>query len=93
MIIWGLAGAGGQLVANKSASSLPKDRTKYESSWLSKLSPLKKLSDEEYIQMMEEKLLKVEVDIALIDDRIAELRVAGQAKQAKDAEDRRDPTN
>jgi hypothetical protein len=44
------------------------------------LNPLKKLTDEEYIDMMKEKILKVEVDIALIDDRIAELRAAEEAK-------------
>ena len=41
---------------------------------MSKLSPLKKLTDKEYEDYLEEKLLKVETEIALIDDRIAELR-------------------
>ena len=42
--------------------------------WLTTLSPLKKLTDQEYLDMMGEKILRVEADIALIDDRITELR-------------------
>lgn len=42
--------------------------------WLTTLSPLKKLTDQEYLDMMDEKILRVEADIALIDDRITELR-------------------
>lgn len=41
-----------------------------ESKWI----PIRSLSDEQYKQMLNEKLLAVEVEIALIDDRIEELR-------------------
>lgn len=77
--IWGLIGAGAQAVANRSSSEAGEAKAD-GTSWLSKLSPLKKLTDEEYIGMMKEKILKVEVDIALIDDRIAELKAAEAAK-------------
>ena len=40
----------------------------------SKSSPVKVLSDEEYEKIMQEKLLGVEASIALIDERIEELR-------------------
>ncbi|EEP79978.1 conserved hypothetical protein [Uncinocarpus reesii 1704] len=41
-----------------------------ESKWI----PIKSLSDEKYKELLNEKLLGVEVEIALIDDRIKELR-------------------
>ncbi|KJZ74765.1 hypothetical protein HIM_05882 [Hirsutella minnesotensis 3608] len=72
---WGVVGAGGQAIANKIGSN-PKAMTDKLGSMLYKLSPLKKMTDQEYVDMMNEKILKVEVDIALIDDRIAELREA-----------------
>lgn len=37
-------------------------------------SPVRALSDEEYIEMLREKMLKVDVEIAILDDKIAELR-------------------
>lgn len=79
IVIWGLIGAGGQAIANKSSSEAGEAKAD-GTSWLMKLSPLKKLTDEEYIGMMQDKILKVEVDIALIDDRIAELKAAEAAK-------------
>lgn len=83
MVLWGLVGAGGQLVANRMAAkeSKPLDDT---GGW--SWSPLKRLTDEQYIDMMGEKILKVEVDIALIDDRIAELRA--QDAESKGGEGR-----
>lgn len=67
-----LFGAAGQMVAN----SMPaKDTSKPKASWLaSKWSPVTPLSDEQYEKMLEEKILKFEVEIALIDDNIAALR-------------------
>lgn len=81
-MLWGLLGAGGQAIANRSAKQ-DGNAANDGQSWLSKLSPLKKLSDEEYINMMKEKILKVDVDIALIDDRIAELRKAEQQEKER----------
>ena len=49
--------------------------TKVEDSWLrSAWSPLKRLTDEEYLTKMDDKMLGLEADIAIIDDRIAALR-------------------
>ena len=78
MILWGVLGAGGQAIANRSASRAGQSGD--GTGLLSKLNPLKKLSDKEYLDMMNEKILRAEVDIALIDDRIAELRKQGQAE-------------
>jgi hypothetical protein len=40
----------------------------------SEWSPVKSLTNEEYTNLLREKLLRVEVDIAIIDDDIAKLR-------------------
>lgn len=74
MVMWGVLGAGGQLVANGMSNRKPKVKDENDSWFRSKWSPLKKLTDQEYIDMMEEKILRVDADIALIDDRIAELK-------------------
>lgn len=50
--------------------------------WLGgRYSPLKQLSDEEYIHMMDEKILRVDADIALIDELIAELKGQQQRQE------------
>jgi hypothetical protein len=49
------------------------------SSW----SPVKRLSDEDYAKMLEEKLLRVEVDIAIIDDEIAKFKEEQQSNAAE----------
>jgi hypothetical protein len=40
------------------------------SSW----SPVKRLSDDDYAKMLEEKLVRVEADIAILDDEIAKFK-------------------
>ncbi len=40
------------------------------------ISPMKSLSDQEYEGLLREKLLKVDVEIAVLDDQIASLRTA-----------------
>jgi chromosome condensin MukBEF MukE localization factor len=47
----------------------------------SKWSPMQVLSDEDYEKMMQEKLLRVEADIAMVDDKIEALK-----KQAVEGE-------
>ncbi|KAL7945829.1 hypothetical protein V8C42DRAFT_321685 [Trichoderma barbatum] len=76
--MWGVLGAGGQIVANGLSNRKPKVKDENDSWFRSKWSPLKKLTDQEYIDMMEEKILRVDVDIALIDDRIAQLKSTDQ---------------
>ncbi|KAK5997566.1 hypothetical protein PT974_02929 [Cladobotryum mycophilum] len=78
MALWGVLGATGQMVVNNINSREPKVKDENDSWMRSKWSPLRKITDEEYIDMMEEKILRVDVDIALIDDRIAELRAADE---------------
>ncbi|KAJ5990405.1 hypothetical protein N7499_010920 [Penicillium canescens] len=77
-IIFSLLGYCGQSVfnrvdawqmANANNSSKPLVQRMAESKWI----PLRTLSDEEYRGMLGEKLLSVEAEIALLDDKIAEL--------------------
>ncbi|KAL6709203.1 hypothetical protein ACN47E_002019 [Coniothyrium glycines] len=49
----------------------------------SKWSPVSVLSDEEYIKMQEEKLLRVEAEIAIIDEKIAEFKSKASALNAQ----------
>ncbi|KAH7244233.1 uncharacterized protein BKA55DRAFT_79607 [Fusarium redolens] len=80
MLVWTTVGAGGQMIANRMAARKPKVQDENESFW-TRWTPLKKLTDQEYRDMMSEKMLRIDADIALIDDRIAELK-----KQAEDEE-------
>lgn len=66
------------MVANGLSNRKPKVKDEEDSWFRSKWSPLKKLTDQEYIDMMEEKILRVEADIALIDERITELKSIDQ---------------
>ncbi|KAF4307791.1 hypothetical protein GTA08_BOTSDO04380 [Botryosphaeria dothidea] len=59
------------------------DKAADSKSWLRKLadsrfSPVKVLSEDEYEQMLKEKLLKVDVEIALVDESIDKLRQQSQ---------------
>ncbi|TLS31486.1 hypothetical protein PpBr36_03645 [Pyricularia pennisetigena] len=66
-------GAGGQAVSNKLAAREPTPASKRD--WLSaKWSPLTPLTDQEYEHMLQEKILKLDAEIALVDDNIAVLR-------------------
>ena len=44
----------------------------------SPFSPLKKLSNDEYEDLMKERLIRIEAEISLIDDEVATLKVAQQ---------------
>jgi len=82
--MFALFGAAGQAVYNQSMTrSTDSPQTTASSSekltWMnSKWSPVKVLSDTEYEKMLQEKLLRVNVEIALIDDSIKDLRAQEQ---------------
>ncbi|KAH9877809.1 hypothetical protein J1614_003026 [Plenodomus biglobosus] len=59
----------------------------------SKWSPMSVLNDEEYEKMMQEKVLYVEAEIAMIDDRIAEFRKKAAESQGKEAQTSSTGTN
>lgn len=86
-IVFSLLGAGGQLASNVWSRFEPS--TKKTSSWFtSKWSPMTKLSDEQYKEMLEERILRLEADLAILDENRAAL-VAEQESRAKAEEDSR----
>ncbi|KAK3692191.1 hypothetical protein B0T22DRAFT_446651 [Podospora appendiculata] len=76
-VMFSLFGAGGQVVANALRPG-ENDATPWGRILDHKFSPMTRLSDREYENMLEEKLLRVEAEIALVDDHINELRAVGQ---------------
>lgn len=50
-----------------------------------KYSPMKVLSDAEYEAMLREKLLRVDADIALVEEKIARLKVESGMKRGRGA--------
>ena len=53
----------------------------------SKYSPMKVLSDEEYEKILQDKLLRVEAEIAVIDDDINKLKAAGSSDEMERSQD------
>ncbi|KAM0352456.1 hypothetical protein ACHAPU_002123 [Fusarium lateritium] len=74
MLVWSTVGAGGQIIANRMAARKPKVQDENDETFFTRWTPLKKLTDQEYRDMMAEKMLRIDADIALIDDRVVELR-------------------
>lgn len=68
-----LLGTAGQAWLNRrDARRAPPEKT---SSWsLAKLNPMKKLTDQEYEEILEEKILQIDTSIALVDESIAALK-------------------
>jgi hypothetical protein len=54
----------------------------------SKWSPLRELPDDEYENILKEKLLKIETEVALIDDRIENLKKAQGSRPAIEAQNK-----
>lgn len=78
-IMFSLFGAAGQTVYNmadaKKAEAAKLAPENKQRSWLdSKWSPVKVLTDEEYEKMLREKLLRINAQIALVDENIEALR-------------------
>ena len=86
-------GAAGQAMYNIADARSPElsgaERAKdLKDSWLnSKWSPMKVLSDSEYENMLQEKLLKVNAEIALIDENIEALRAQEKETAARNGVD------
>ncbi|KAI2785271.1 hypothetical protein F4815DRAFT_440503 [Daldinia loculata] len=79
ILVFGTAGTAGAYLAQLFKSQ-SKDDSKAKSGWLdSKWSPLKRLSDKEYEEKLEEKILRINAEISIIDDNIAALRASSGA--------------
>lgn len=53
-----------------------------EKSW----TPFKVLSNEEYANMLKEKMLKIEVEISIIDDKIAALKSQQEVENTREVQ-------
>lgn len=91
-IMFALCGAAGQAIYNRAdarptaSESDGKQQKSLQDSWLnSKWSPMKVLTDAEYENMLQEKLLRVNADIALLDERINVLRDQKRVMMSKPA--------
>lgn len=74
-----LFGAGGQKIYNmvddRHSEEVETPEIQKSRSWMdSKWSPVKVLTDEEYERILQEKLLQVNAEIAIIDENIQDLR-------------------
>lgn len=89
-IFYTLFGAVGQALYNRAnASQTAKAAlgTEPKSSWLdSKWSPMKVLSDEDYGNMLRERLLRVNAEIALVDESMEAIRIEEREMEAKRVE-------
>ncbi len=85
--MFSLFGAGGQAILNrwdaKVANAPPKPAN--EVGFWARWSPITQLSDKDYEKILEERLLRVEADIAVVDDHIRELREAESQEKKESA--------
>lgn len=73
--IFGAAGQAMYNIADARKTEQGDEKKDIKDSWLnSRWSPMKVLTDEEYKKMMEEKLLKINVELALVDESIEGLK-------------------
>ncbi|KAI0165754.1 hypothetical protein GGR57DRAFT_448627 [Xylariaceae sp. FL1272] len=76
MLVFATLGAGGSYMSQRFASS---SQNKPKTSWLdSRWSPMTKLSDREYMEKLDEKILRIDAEIAVIEDNIASIKAAEQ---------------
>ncbi|KAI9785375.1 MAG: hypothetical protein M1839_000394 [Geoglossum umbratile] len=85
--IFGLVGQGIYNFADARHSEMqqsgvedPRVKSTWENLLSSRWSPVKALSDKEYEQVLEEKLLRLDAEIALIDEDIAKLKESNQPR-------------
>ncbi|KAF2969245.1 hypothetical protein GQX73_g4356 [Xylaria multiplex] len=73
MLCFGALGAGGSYLSQLFRGTEPRPKT----SWLdSKWSPMQRLSDKDYMDKVEEKILRLDAEIAIIDENIASLKAS-----------------
>ncbi|KAI6092507.1 hypothetical protein F4821DRAFT_224199 [Hypoxylon rubiginosum] len=77
ILFFGTVGATGSYFSQRFRDSPKSDESKAKSGWLdSRWSPMKRLSDKEYEEKLEEKILRINAEIAIIDENIASLRAS-----------------
>jgi len=84
-IMFSLFGLLGQTIYNRvdAQESAPIDQERASSLWHrlvhSRFNPMKVLSDEDYEHMLSEKLLRVEAEIALLDEEMSKLKQSSES--------------
>ncbi|OTB07116.1 hypothetical protein M426DRAFT_83483 [Hypoxylon sp. CI-4A] len=77
ILFFGTVGATGTYISQRFKKQSKDSESKPKSGWLdSKWSPLQRLSDEDYQEKLEEKILRINAEISIIDDNIASLRAS-----------------
>ncbi|KAL1897109.1 hypothetical protein Sste5346_004314 [Sporothrix stenoceras] len=85
--VFSIFGATGQAVVNALPSGAAPDDSNSKSSWLdSRWSPVTPMTDTEYATFIEDKILKLDVEVSMIDDQLAALR---ERKAQRDAQEPR----
>ncbi|KAI0395341.1 hypothetical protein F5Y17DRAFT_457078 [Xylariaceae sp. FL0594] len=80
MLVFSALGAGSSFVSQLSQPSGSKEN---KTSWLdSKWSPMRRLTDKDYIHLLEEKILRLDAEIAIIDESIASIKGSAPAPDA-----------
>ena len=83
ILVFSALGAGGSYMTQKLSDKEVEPKPK--SSWLdSKWSPMKRLTDKEYEEKLEEKILRLEAEIAIIDENIESLKTSAAPKKGTD---------
>ncbi|KAK3368159.1 hypothetical protein B0H63DRAFT_487867 [Podospora didyma] len=85
-IVFTLLGAGGQGLANIFSRKGDPDAAPKKGFLESRWSPVTPLTDQAYERMLEEKLLRVEADLAILDDHIKAVQAEGKAASEKSSE-------
>ncbi|KAI0446084.1 hypothetical protein F4803DRAFT_78496 [Xylaria telfairii] len=82
MVFFSIAAAG----ASYASQHIEGHDSKPKTSWLeSKWSPMQRLSDEDYMNKIEEKILRLDAEIAIIDDNIASLKASQSSVASTDS--------
>ncbi|CAK7210604.1 hypothetical protein SCUCBS95973_000845 [Sporothrix curviconia] len=84
--IFSIFGASGQAIINKmpTGDEASAADAKAKSSWLdSKWSPVTPMTDAQYAAFIDDKVLKLDVEVAMIDDKLAALRASKAERDAQ----------
>ncbi|KAI0840634.1 hypothetical protein F5Y06DRAFT_244601 [Hypoxylon sp. FL0890] len=85
ILFFGTLGASGTYLSQRFKNKSKDSESQPKTGWLdSKWSPLKRLSDREYEEKLEEKILRINAEISLIDDSIASLRASSNTTTKSD---------
>ena len=86
MLMFTIFGAAGQIIHNRFTGLKTTDTSSMKDFWKrmseKNWSPVKMMSNEEYTDVLREKMLKLDVEIAVLDDNIAALKVRQNSEQA-----------